>query len=63
MIEADYQLRVYTLEHVVHAPGWVKRTVPVLQYFVLENNLSVMTGRKKGNVYDNDDNAKEKGGT
>ena len=35
----------------------------VLQYFVLENNLSVMTGRTKGNVYDNGDNAKEKGGT
>jgi hypothetical protein len=48
---------------VVHAPEWVKRTVPVLHYFVLENKLSVMTGRKKGNVYDNDDNAKEKGGT
>jgi hypothetical protein len=37
--------------------------VPVLQYFVLENKLSVMTGRMKGNVYDDGDNAKEKDGT
>ena len=47
----------------VHAPGRVEQTVLVLQYLVLENKISVMPGRTKGNVFGNGDNAKEKGGT
>ena len=35
----------------------------VLQYFVSENKLSVINERTKRNVYDNGDNAMEKGGT
>ena len=54
---------MYTLEQVVHAPRRVDLSVLVVWYFFLKNKLSVMTGRTKANVYDNGDNAKEKGVT
>ena len=63
MVEADYRLRVYTLEQVVHAPRKVEWSVVVLRYFVLKNKLSVKNGRTRKIVYDDGDNAKEKGGT
>ena len=46
-----------------HAPRKVKWSVLVLWYFVLKNELSVKNERSKEIVYDNGDNAKEKGGT